>query len=260
MHIDETRVSRQILTGYFEKLNSILDLDVAVVGGGPSGLVAAAILSEQGHRVAVFERHLSPGGGTWGGGMMFNEVVLEDESLPLLDKFGIRHRPAADSPGHLADSVELAAALIVGALHRGVRIMNCITVQDVMVKEDRMCGLVINWSPVDAGRWHVDPLLVGATWTIDATGHESSVVQKLQTHGLPLKTPTGRILGEGPMWVGPAEEMVVRNTGEIFPGLFVTGMAANAVMGGYRMGPVFGGMLLSGQKAAALIHDRLTKS
>ena len=259
MKIDEARVSRQILTSYFEKLQSVLDLDVAVVGGGPSGLVAAALLSEQGRRVAVFERNLSPGGGTWGGGMMFNEVVLEDESLPILDLFGIRHRPAPEGPGHLADSVELAAALILGALRRGVRILNCITVQDVMVKENRMCGLVINWSPVDAGRWHVDPLLVAATYTVDATGHESSIVQKIQNHGLSLRTPTGKILGEGPMWVGPAEEMVVRNTGEVFPGLFVTGMAANAVMGGYRMGPVFGGMLLSGQKAAAEIQNRLSK-
>ena len=31
-------------------------------------------------------------------------------------------------------------------------------------------------------------------------------------------------------------------------------MSANNVMGGYRMGPIFGGMLLSGKKAAALIE------
>jgi thiamine thiazole synthase len=42
----------------------------------------------------------------------------------------------------------------------------------------------------------------------------------------------------------------VENTKEVFPGLFVSGMAANQVYGGYRMGPVFGGMLLSGRKAA----------
>jgi thiamine thiazole synthase len=34
-------------------------------------------------------------------------------------------------------------------------------------------------------------------------------------------------------------------------------MAANAVYGGYRMGPVFGGMLLSGRKAAEEILARL---
>jgi len=37
----------------------------------------------------------------------------------------------------------------------------------------------------------------------------------------------------------------------------VSGMAANAVFGGYRMGPVFGGMLLSGKRAAEVMLARL---
>jgi sulfide-dependent adenosine diphosphate thiazole synthase len=49
----------------------------------------------------------------------------------------------------------------------------------------------------------------------------------------------------------------VENTRECFPGLYVPGMAANAVYGGYRMGPIFGGMLLSGQKAAVSILEKL---
>jgi len=36
-------------------------------------------------------------------------------------------------------------------------------------------------------------------------------------------------------------------------------MSANNVMGGYRMGPIFGGMLMSGRKAAKLILERLRK-
>jgi len=49
----------------------------------------------------------------------------------------------------------------------------------------------------------------------------------------------------------------VENTREVYPGLFVSGMAANTVCGGYRMGPVFGGMLLSGQRAATEILKKL---
>jgi len=50
----------------------------------------------------------------------------------------------------------------------------------------------------------------------------------------------------------------VENTREVFPGLFVSGMAANQVYGGYRMGPVFGGMLLSGKKVAGEILKNLS--
>jgi thiamine thiazole synthase len=34
-------------------------------------------------------------------------------------------------------------------------------------------------------------------------------------------------------------------------------MSANATFGSYRMGPIFGGMLLSGKKVAEEIHRRL---
>ena len=48
-------------------------------------------------------------------------------------------------------------------------------------------------------------------------------------------------------------------TREVFPGLYVCGMAANAVFGGHRMGPVFGGMLLSGEKVAKELIRKLKK-
>ena len=47
------------------------------------------------------------------------------------------------------------------------------------------------------------------------------------------------------------------NTKEAFPGVYVCGMSANATFGSYRMGPIFGGMLLSGKKAAEEINGRL---
>ncbi len=58
------------------------------------------------------------------------------------------------------------------------------------------------------------------------------------------------------MWAERAEEQVIHHTREIYPGLIVAGMAANAVAGEHRMGPIFGGMLLSGERAARIILDR----
>ncbi|HDM32797.1 MAG TPA: ribose 1,5-bisphosphate isomerase, partial [Deltaproteobacteria bacterium] len=67
---------------------------------------------------------------------------------------------------------------------------------------------------------------------------------------------TGGIVGEKSMDAELGEMHTVENTKEVFPGLYVSGMAANAVFGGHRMGPIFGGMFLSGKKAA---EEMLTK-
>jgi thiamine thiazole synthase len=68
--------------------------------------------------------------------------------------------------------------------------------------------------------------------------------------GAKLRTEGGGILGERSMWADIAESNIIKNTREVYPGLIVAGMAANAVCGSPRMGPIFGGMLLSGKHAA----------
>ena len=56
----ETKVSRGIISTYFDKLEKNLELDVAIVGGGPSGIVAAYYLAKAGLKVAQFDRKLAP--------------------------------------------------------------------------------------------------------------------------------------------------------------------------------------------------------
>ena len=257
----ENIVSSAIVAGFSDKLLDCLQVDAAVVGAGPSGLVAAKTLADKGLKVAVFERKLAPGGGVWGGGMLFNEVVVQEEAKQIVDEFGVRSRELKDTPGYYAiDSVELASGLIFGAVHAGARIFNSVSVEDVAFKDERICGLVINWTPVERLGMHVDPLVVMTKAVLDGTGHPCEVLNLVQRKArVKLDTPTGEILGERPMQAATGEITTVENTREYYPGLFASGMSANNVMGGYRMGPIFGGMLRSGKKAAELMEEAIRK-
>jgi len=255
--ISDVMVTRAIAERFFEKLNDATELDVAIVGAGPAGLVAGGYLARAGKRVALFESKLSPGGGVWGGGMLFNEIVVQDEALEVLDDFGIKHRPYRDG-FHTADSVHTAAALAYGATREGLVVFNACRVEDVMFNDDRVAGVVILWSAVDIAGLHVDPLSLSARIVLDATGHDADVTRvTVRKEGVTLRTETGGVMGERSMCADSGERAVIEHTGEVYPGLYVAGMAVGAVHGAPRMGPIFGGMLLSGRKVARQILQDL---
>lgn len=255
--LDDIQISREIVARFSAKLLDGLDCDVAIAGGGPAGLTAAYYLARGGKKVAVFERKLAPGGGMWGGGIMFNEIVVQSEGKRLLEEFGVRVVPVAE--GYFcADSVEAAATICAMSLKAGARLFNLFSVEDVMMNAGRVTGLVINWSAVETARLHVDPISVRSRYVVDASGHAAEVARIIETKsGGRLNTPTGKIIGERPMCAEVGERMIVENTKEIFPGVFAAGMCCNAIWGGPRMGPIFGGMLLSGEKVAQLLTERL---
>ncbi len=257
MKLDDIKISRAIIENFQQKLLDNLATDVAIVGAGPSSLVAAYYLAKSGKKVAIFEKKLAPGGGMWGGGMMFNEIVVQKEAKKILDEFGIRSREV-EQGYFTADSVEAVSSLCYKAVHAGVTLFNLVTAVDVMFQKGRVTGLVINWTPVDHTRLHVDPLTVRSKYVVDASGHPSEIARILQDKmGVKLKTKTGRIMGEKSMWADAAEEVIMKNTREMYPGAYVIGMAANAVYGAPRMGPIFGGMLLSGKKVAEILMKKL---
>ena len=258
MPLDEILITRAIIERYTEKLLENLELDVAVVGGGPGGLTCAWRLAQKGHKVAVFERKLSIGGGMWGGGMMFNEIVIQDAARPILEELDIRLRPVYGEY-YTADAVEAVTTLASKTVKAGAAIFNLISVEDVMVRENRVTGLVLTWTAVELASLHVDPLVVRSKYVVEATGHDIEVVKVLLRKNQPITlfTPSGAIGGERSMWSEVGERETVAHTKEVYPGLFTAGMATTAVYGTFRMGPIFGGMFLSGQRAAELIDERL---
>ena len=251
--LDDVVISRAIVETYFQDLLNYLENDVAIAGAGPAGLTAAYFLAKKGRKVAIFERQLRVGGGMPGGGMMFNKIVIQEEAKKILDEFGIRYQKYQNGY-YVADSLETTSLLTSKAIQAGAKIFNLIAVEDLSLQEGRVNGLVLNWSAVKTAGLHVDPITIRAKAVVDATGHDAVLCRLLVDKGkVTLRTPTGKVAGEGPMWAEKGEEMIIANTGEVFPGLFIAGMTVNAVCGGPRMGPIFGGMLLSGERLSLLI-------
>ncbi|OUJ19229.1 Archaeal ribulose 1,5-bisphosphate synthetase [Methanonatronarchaeum thermophilum] len=250
MNVDDKFVSKAIIDEFSKDFLDSLSVDVAIGGAGPAGMVAAKYLAENDIKTAVFERKLSVGGGMWGGGMMFPRIVIKEKSLPILDDLNINYREYQDGY-YIANSIESVGQTAAEAVKAGAEIYNLMTVEDLHYKENKVNGVVINWSSVDLAGLHVDPLTIESKITIDATGHDCELVKVAQERiNKKLNTKTGKIMGEKSMWAEQGEKDVVELTGEVLPGLYVTGMAVNAVHGKPRMGPIFEGMLLSGKKVA----------
>jgi len=147
----------------------------------------------------------------------------------------------------VADAPLACAKLITAACEAGAKILNMAKVDDVIYRDDRVYGVVVNWTPVGAlprAITCVDPVALEAKVVVDATGHDANVVKSLEDRGIIGAE------GFGPMDVASSEDLVVEKTGLIHPGLVACGMSVSTAYGIPRMGPTFGAMLLSGKKAA----------
>lgn len=250
--VQEAEITRAIVRAFAKEFDGLVRSDCLIVGSGPSGLMTAMDLARRGRRVLVLEATNYLGGGLWLGGYLFNKLTVRAPMQRLLKELKVPYREVRRGL-YVADAPHLCARLIAAACDAGVKFAQMTEMVDVVVRGGgRVEGLVVNWSPVSAlpkGLAHVDPVALEAKVVVDATGHDAAVVRCLARRGLMAQAP-----GDGAMWVERGEQAVMDKTGEIYPGLFVTGLAVSAVHGTPRMGPAFGAMLLSGRRCAQMIE------
>jgi len=254
--VGEASVSRAILNHFYDQLSNHIQTDVIVVGAGPAGLTCARDLAQKGFKVLLVENNNYLGGGFWIGGYLMNGVTVREPAQKIWDEIGVPYQKVEDGL-YLADGPHACSKLIAAACDAGVKIQNMTRVEDVVVRENnRVAGAVINWSAVAALPRQitcVDPIAIESKLVIDSTGHDAVVARALSDRDmLSMKKVCGS------MWVEKSEDTLVEMTGEVHPGLILAGMSVCTFYGIPRMGPTFGGMLLSGRKAA-LVADQILR-
>jgi len=258
-NINEIDVTKTIVTEFLDDfIQNILDTDVIVVGSGPCGVAAAKYCAEKGMKTVMIERNIYGGGGMWQGGYLMPKNTVGAPANEILEECGVNLKEAGNGL-YVCDSFEMVSKMLASACDAGVKFLNSTNVEDIILKEDHVEGVVIQWYPVQQMPKFItcmDPIAIRSKVVIDATGHDSFLVKRLveQRDIFGVKKP---IPGCGSLWVDEAEKKTVELTHEIYPGLIVAGMSATSTYGAPRMGPIFGGMLLAGKKAAQIAHDKI---
>ncbi len=251
--VSEKEITRSIASMFFETIQEYSDSDVIILGAGPAGLSAGRNLAKNGVKTLIIEQNNYLGGGYWVGGYMMNPVTVRAPAQKIWDELGVPYRKVNDNL-YATWGPDACSKLISSACDAGVRFLQLTKFDDLVLKNKKVCGVVINWMPVSALPRNitcVDPIAFESKIVIDATGHDSVAVKRLRERGLV------EWKGMNPMWVEGGEDAVVNSTSEVFPGLIAAGMSVTETFGLPRMGPTFGSMLLSGNKAAEIALNKL---
>jgi sulfide-dependent adenosine diphosphate thiazole synthase len=251
--VSEKEITRTIATMFNETMAEYTDSDVIIIGAGPAGLTAGRDLANMGVRTLIIEQNNYIGGGYWVGGYMMNPVTVRAPAQKIWDELGVPYRKTREGL-YATWGPHACSKLIAATCDAGVRFLQLTKFDDLVLKNKRVSGVVINWMPVSALPRNitcVDPVALESKIVIDASGHDSVAVKRLMDRGYV------KWKGMDPLWVEGSEDEVVNHTGEVFPGLIATGMSVTETHGLPRMGPTFGSMLLSGKKAAEIAIGKL---
>ncbi|ORX91274.1 thiamine biosynthesis Thi4 protein [Basidiobolus meristosporus CBS 931.73] len=260
--VKESDVSREMTTRYMNDLIDYADADVVIVGAGPSGLSCAYELSKHKDlKVAVIEASVAPGGGGWVGGQLFSPMVVRKPAHEFLDELGIAY-DEKENYVVVSHAALFTSTLISKVIANGVKLFNATSVEDFIIRDGTVSGVVTNWALVTKAHGTqscMDPQVVESKVVVSSCGHDgpfgATGVRRLVEIGLLDKMPGMRALD-----MNASEDAIVSLTREIVPGMIITGMEVAEASGTARMGPTFGAMMISGRKAADLVLAKLGKT
>ncbi|KAL0353231.1 UNVERIFIED_CONTAM: Thiamine thiazole synthase 2, chloroplastic [Sesamum angustifolium] len=253
--IKESIVAREMTRRYMTDMITYADTDVVVVGAGSAGLSCAYELSKNPNiNIAIIEQSVSPGGGAWLGGQLFSAMVVRKPAHKFLDELKIEY-DEQDNYVVIKHAALFTSTIMSKLLARpNVKLFNAVAAEDLIVKGGRVAGVVTNWALVSMNhdtQSCMDPNVMEAKVVVSSCGHDgpfgATGVKRLKSIGMIDSVPGMKALD-----MNTAEDAIVRLTREIVPGMIVTGMEVAEIDGAPRMGPTFGAMMISGQKAAHL--------
>ncbi|KAG0583968.1 hypothetical protein KC19_3G175900 [Ceratodon purpureus] len=253
--IKESIVAREMTRRYMTDMITHADTDVVVVGAGSAGLSCAYELSKNPNvKVAIVEQSVSPGGGAWLGGQLFSAMIVRKPAHRFLDEIEVPYEEMEDYV--VIKHAALFTSTIMSKLlaRPNVKLFNAVAAEDLIIRGDRVSGVVTNWALV-AQNHHtqscMDPNVMEAKVVVSSCGHDgpfgATGVKRLRSIGMIESVPGMKCLD-----MNAAEDAIVKHTREVVPGMIVTGMEVAEIDGSPRMGPTFGAMMISGQKAAHL--------
>jgi len=266
--IKESQVCREMARRYFTDIDKAAESDVIICGAGSAGLCCAYELTKHPDvQVTLIEQSVSPGGGAWLGGQLFSAMIVRKPADALLAELEVPYEDMGDYVvvKHAALFTSTVLSKVLKAPN--VKLFNATAVEDLIIKPaadgtKRVAGAVTNWALVSQhhdDQSCMDPNVLESKVLVSACGHDgpfgASGVKRLAKLGLLEKT----LPGMGALDMNTAEDSVVNHTREVFPGMVVCGMEVAEVDQCPRMGPTFGAMLLSGQRAAQVALESLKK-
>lgn len=248
-------MAREMTRRYMTDMITHADTDVVIVGAGSAGLSCAYELSKNPDvKVAIVEQSVSPGGGAWLGGQLFSAMVVRKPAHRFLDEIGVAY-DELENYVVIKHAALFTSTIMSKLLARpNVKLFNAVAAEDLIIKEGRVSGVVTNWALVSMNhntQSCMDPNVMEAKVVVSSCGHDgpfgATGVKRLKSVGMIDSVPGMKCLD-----MNTAEDAIVKFTREVVPGMIVTGMEVAEIDGSPRMGPTFGAMMVSGQKAAHL--------